>query len=385
MVNRALQFATSDPKGPVYLMGAREVMEEVIEPYSVNPKNWKPVGPSALPHDAVVEIAEILVQAKEPLVVTGYSGRNHAAVEALVGLADLVKGLRVLDTGGCDMCFPSSHPGWLGMKYGADESIKTADVILVVDCDVPWVNTQCKPRADAKIIHFDVDPLKQLMPVFYIDAELRHRVDAQTALAQLVSHLKSSSDLQVQLSGPTFEERSIALQKSHTQLIQSLDAKAELAHADQMSSAYVCAAIRKLAPANSIFAIEAVTNSVIAAEQIRPTMAGQWVNCGGGGLGWSGGGALGIKLAADAADAAAGSASKRLVVQIVGDGSYLFSVPSSVYWISKRYNIPILTIVLNNKGTWMPVVFNLLARRPWAGSGFKIPLLLGHMKKLTQY
>jgi hypothetical protein len=32
------------------------------------------------------------------------------------------------------------------------------------------------------------------------------------------------------------------------------------------------------------------------------------------------------------------------------DGTYLFSVPGSVYWIARRYNIPILTIVLNNKG-----------------------------------
>jgi thiamine pyrophosphate-dependent acetolactate synthase large subunit-like protein len=37
-------------------------------------------------------------------------------------------------------------------------------------------------------------------------------------------------------------------------------------------------------------------------------------------------------------------------VQIVGDGSFLFSVPGSVYWIARRYNIPILTIVLNNRG-----------------------------------
>jgi hypothetical protein len=29
MVNRALQFSLSDPKGPTYLMAAREVLEEV--------------------------------------------------------------------------------------------------------------------------------------------------------------------------------------------------------------------------------------------------------------------------------------------------------------------------------------------------------------------
>ncbi len=32
MTWRALQFAQSDPKGPVYLMGAREVMEETLDP-----------------------------------------------------------------------------------------------------------------------------------------------------------------------------------------------------------------------------------------------------------------------------------------------------------------------------------------------------------------
>ena len=41
---------------------------------------------------------------------------------------------------------------------------------------------------------------------------------------------------------------------------------------------------------------------------------------------------------------------KRYVVQIVGDGSYMFSVPSSFYWISSRYGIPVLTVVLNNLG-----------------------------------
>jgi hypothetical protein len=55
-------------------------------------------------------------------------------VGALVKLADTVKGLRVLDTGGSDMCFPANHRAWLGLRYGIDEAIKTADVIVVIDC-----------------------------------------------------------------------------------------------------------------------------------------------------------------------------------------------------------------------------------------------------------
>ena len=134
MVNRALQFACSDPAGPVYLCGAREVMEEDLTPYQLQQEFWNPVEPAALSDVAVKTISDALVEAKEPLVITGYSGRNHAAVPALVKLADTVKGVRVLDTGGSDMCFPADHRAWLGLRYGIDKAIETADVIVVIDC-----------------------------------------------------------------------------------------------------------------------------------------------------------------------------------------------------------------------------------------------------------
>lgn len=37
-----------------------------------------------------------------------------------------------------------------------------------------------------------------------------------------------------------------------------------------------------------------------------------------------------------------------LTVLVVGDGSFLFGVPASAFWIAKRYQTPFLTIVLNN-------------------------------------
>ena len=193
MVNRALSLAMSDPKGPVYLMGAREVMEEEITPYSLNQDLWRPIEPAALTAAAVEQVASLLLEAEEPLVITGYSGRNHAAVPQLVKLAGLVPGLRVLDTGGSDMCFPANHPAWLGLRYGIDESIRSASTILVLDCDVPWIPTQCHPAPGASIIHIDVDPLKTQMPLFYIDAILRYRADSFVAITQLVEYLRDAA------------------------------------------------------------------------------------------------------------------------------------------------------------------------------------------------
>jgi hypothetical protein len=57
LTHRALQIATSDPKVPVYLMGAREVMEEALEaPVPIDRDAWRPVPPLPLPEDAAAEI-----------------------------------------------------------------------------------------------------------------------------------------------------------------------------------------------------------------------------------------------------------------------------------------------------------------------------------------
>ena len=122
-------------------------------------------------------IAEGLVSAQDPLAITGYSGRNTTVVLSIVDLANIAKRLRVLDTMCSDLCYPADHPGQLGVMYGSDEAIRTADMMFGLDCNATWTSTQCKPANSAKIFHFDIDHSKNQMPVFYIDAILRCRVN----------------------------------------------------------------------------------------------------------------------------------------------------------------------------------------------------------------
>ncbi|WEW57298.1 hypothetical protein PRK78_002763 [Emydomyces testavorans] len=368
IVNRALQFATSAPMGPVYLVGAREVMEEEIEPYKIEQKHWSGVHPAALPEEAVETLVAELVSAKQPLVIAGYTGRHERAVTQLVKLADTIKGLQVLDTGGSDMCFPADHPSSLGMRFGVHDAIRNADVILVVDCDVPWIPTQCKPSPSARIFHIDADPLKQQMPVFYIPALATYRADSGTAFKQLNQYI-SSNEKQIQmLSAAEYGHRRTALEESYKKRMDILAEQAAAPQGDNASlnAAYLFSQVRKACPEDTIWAVEAVTLTAVVADHIRATFPKSWINCGGGGLGWSGGGALGIKLATD--DQHGGRGKGKFVCQIVGDGSYLFSVPGSVYWISRRYNIPVLTIVLNNKGWNAPRRSLLLVHPDEAGS-----------------
>jgi acetolactate synthase-1/2/3 large subunit len=79
-------------------------------------------------------------------------------------------------------------------------------------------------------------------------------------------------------------------------------------------------------------------------EQIRRTEPGSYVGLAGGGLGFSGGMALGLKLAQP----------ERRIIQIIGDGAFHFSSPDSVYAVAQQYQIPILTVVLDNGG-WQAV------------------------------
>ena len=84
IVHRSLQIAHSDPKGPVYIVGAREVMEEEAETVAIDVADWPPIAPAPLAEAAVADLVEAVQKAMRPLIVTSYLGRNPAAVTELV-------------------------------------------------------------------------------------------------------------------------------------------------------------------------------------------------------------------------------------------------------------------------------------------------------------
>lgn len=349
-VNRALQFATSDPKGPVYLVGAREVMEEEITPYYLDQGLWENVKPAALPHEGVKSIVSLLSGAERPLVITGYTGRNHAAVQELVKLADGIPGVRVLDALGSDVCFPYSHPASLGVRIGKDSSIEEADVILVIDCDVAWIPTQCHPMVDAKIIHVDVDPLKENMPLYYFPAFQRYRAESYTAIRQLNDYIAQVPKYSQLATQEPYASRWAAMTESHRKRMEELVKQAEPPEDDsqQPTTSHLVSQLRKLCPRDTVWCVEAVTNAPYIYNQLQVDKPGHLLNSGGGGLGWSGGATLGVKLALDYL--AGGSGKGAFVCEIVGDGTYMFGVPATTYWVARRYELPTLTVVLSNKG-----------------------------------
>ena len=48
---------------------------------------------------------------------------------------------------------------------------------------------------------------------------------------------------------------------------------------------------------------------------------------------------------------------------LTGDGSYMFSVPSTVHWMARRYKTPFLTVIYNNGGWKSPKLSTLAVHK----------------------
>ncbi|PAV15662.1 Thiamin diphosphate-binding protein [Pyrrhoderma noxium] len=368
VIMRSLQSALSEPKGPVYLWARREVMEEDVDEdfakTDLDLKLWTSVEPIALRDSVAEEIASTLAGAENPLIITSYLGRNPKAVEKLVLLSEKLA-IPVLVSCPTTVCFPHSHTNFAELNYGMGESnwIRNADVILIIDSDIPYVPHHNKPDPNAKIFHIDVDVLKDNIGMFHIDALRRCNADGETALSQILGKLNSDSDLHSE----RVSIRATQLHKHHLGRIAKLD-EAELARTidGSLTVPNLMMTLRKAVPfpERTIFLNESISNFPFAWEHLRPEHPGQMFTSGSSSLGWGLGAAVGVSLAKRSSD------SLDLIVLVVGDGSFLFGVPATAYWIAKKYNTPYLTVILNNGG-WKSPKLSMMGVYP-NGFGSKV-------------
>ena len=321
IVHRALQFAHSEPCGPVYVTAPREVLESEVPRVSIDSRQWQPLAPRALSGDTAREIAHALVEAEHPLIVTSYAGRSVEAVRELVALADET-GVGVLESVPNYMNFPTTHPCYQGVQWNErrqNEALARADVVLVIDSDVPWIAEVSKPGERARIFHIDTDPLKEQMPLWYIGATLQCQAEATLALQQIRAAVRSLG------ADPEVLGRRRA-RLAEAQVHWQLGVHQREQPGENLSAEYLVACIRDAIGEDAIVISEAVTNFHVVSQHLRRTRPGTLYSSGGGSLGYNGGAAVGVKLARPDA----------LVVAICGDGSYLFSQPSTNPGITTR-------------------------------------------------
>jgi acetolactate synthase I/II/III large subunit len=349
IVHRSLQLAHSDPKGPVYLVGAREVMEEEAERVAIDVADWPPIAPIALPEAAVASLIDAVQKAARPLIVTSYVGCNPAAVTELVRFCGRL-GVGVLESVPSYVNYPHGNPLYQGNHWNhpfQNRALAEADFILVVDSDVPWIPSVSKPSDGVSIAIIDVDPLKQSTPLWSIKARRCYRADAATAFAQLNAHLDS-----VEIDEEAADRRRDHYARRHRERKAEL-ARLEAPSDEVITPEYVTACVRRQVGLEAIVLNEGITNYPAICDHMAREHPGTMFASGGGSLGWSGGAAIGMKLAAP----------EKTFVVMSGDGSYMFSQPSTVHWMARRYRTPFLQIIFNNRG-WKAPKFSALAIHP---------------------
>jgi acetolactate synthase I/II/III large subunit len=133
IVHRSLQIAGSDPKGPVYLVGAREAMEAQAPEIAIDPDQWRPIAPGALAAMDVDDLAGRLSRAERPLIVTSYLGRNPLAVGELRRLCGPL-GIGVLESVPNYVNYPHGDPLHQGAHWNhpfQNDALAEADFVLV--------------------------------------------------------------------------------------------------------------------------------------------------------------------------------------------------------------------------------------------------------------
>jgi acetolactate synthase I/II/III large subunit len=129
--------------------------------------------------------------------------------------------------------------------------------------------------------------------------------------------------------------------------------KREQPRTDSITPESVTAAIRQRCDARTIFLNEGITNYKTITDHLGANQPSTLFTSGGSSLGWSGGAAIGMKLARP----------DHFVVSLTGDGSFMFSQPSTVHWMARRYKTPFLQVIYNNGG-WKAPKNSTLAVHP---------------------
>ncbi len=336
-LQRAYSVMQSEPRGPVYLMMQRETLTEHWDVDEIRRYPGDRFGPLAgigADPALIAALAERLIAAENPILITGYGGMDALAAGKIIELGEFA-GIPVFEANSKDNISYES-PCFAG--FVPDDAVPLADFGMLVDVEVPWFPSEVKPNATSFWAHIDVDVLKLGSPMWTFPGNLRLQGNTGRILDQLLTEVKLKATPRFKAAAAARLERLKATRAERQAHAAKL--AADRGRPGAINPHYLMAELGKVLDDEDIIFNEAVTNTPAVLMQIPRRCPNTAFNTNGAGLGWSGGMALGAKLAEPS----------RLMVQVAGDGSFYFNNPSSIFAVSQQYKLPILSIVLDNSG-----------------------------------
>ena len=327
VVDRALELATSAPQGPVYLSLPREVLGETVTTPAESNRTRRagPRAPTPAASD-IERLADWIAAARLPLIIAGNVGRDPQQAVALARLAEM-HALPVIPFNPRYFAMSVLHPMYQGSSPGP--LLDEADLVIVLECDVPWMPSKEQPAAGARIVQIGEDPLFSRYPMRSFPSDL-------TISSNVLPVLEALETVLAGRAAPHRDaRRSRLLERSATLHAGWRDDVDKAARANAITLPWVNHCLRDVLDADSI-----VINEYSFRQEYCPLEkpGSLFSVSSAGGLGWGLGASLGAKLAAP----------DRMVVSLLGDGAYMFANPTACHYMAEMRNLPVLTVIYNN-------------------------------------
>jgi thiamine pyrophosphate-dependent acetolactate synthase large subunit-like protein len=329
-VLRANWIANTAPRGPTYINLDAEMQEnklvETVAP--IDTARFMPPVESAPPSELIKRAADLLQNAKNPLILAGRVSRDLDAWNKRIALAERL-GARVATDLKVAAAFPTDHrlhvgsPNTIGIAVHAVDALREADVILSLD----WLDLAGSLKSvfgasvpSARIIQVSVDhrlhngwsmDYQGLPPIdIFIDCE------PDVAVPPLLSAL-----------GPG---------RPHP--LASVRKELPIPPEGKLTVDHLADALRRSVgdrPTTLTHVSLSWNGAMWPFRHPLDFLGGD----GGGGVGGGPGISVGAALALQGSD--------RLPVAVCGDGDFLMGV--TALWTAAHYRIPLLVVVANNR------------------------------------
>lgn len=333
MVSRLLQVAMSEPKGPVYLSVPRETaMLPLGDTTRFPTRDQMGIARPAWPDPADARrAAQWLIKAENPLLCLAKSGRNPESVEPMVRLAELLA-LPVDESHTDRLNFPTTHP-----LFGTGPAPKDADALLVMESTTPFNPGLDSPKADAKIVWVDLDPVQSRFKTMEYRADLWLPVSASgaaQAIYEEATSLLTASDMS------RIADRRARLENKKRELEAAAEEQAaQASKRSALHPRWVAYQIGQILEPNTILLDDALSNTPFLQAYRGSTEPGTYFKSGGSSGGWGSGAAFGAKLARPDSD----------VILATGDGYFMFGTPLAAMWAAGHHGAPFLSVVFVNR------------------------------------
>jgi benzoylformate decarboxylase len=336
LVHRAAKTALAPPTGPVFLSLPGDILKDEGEIDMLAPTRVAPRvrGDAA----AIAAAAEILAQAKHPVIIAGDAvAQSHAHAE-LVELAELLGAPVYAEFVPSRATFPSSHPLSRGQilrtQPGVRQALDPHDVLFSVGGDLfTWsLPSKIEPLPPGmRLIHLDTDPweIGKNYP-----AEAAILGDPKATLPELTAAVRER--MTAAARGAARERLTTASEAIRAER-EALKAKARaLAAQVPVQPLALLEAIGEMLPRDAVVIEEALSSAPGIRSLIRSDDPQSYFGLRGGGIGWGLPAAIGAKIALP----------DRPVVGLIGDGSAMYTIQA--LWTAAHYRIPVVIVILNN-------------------------------------